>query len=346
MVLSALAFGLLHPMERLRRLRALLDYIGARQTMSRALEALPSDPAWRFLQASKDGPDARTTWSLQRLLDYTSREPAIQQQPAEDSPGEKLRIKPAPRKPNEPLQPPGQPGPPRVQFFAEESVRPLHVLARALDKLGSGDMLTTAMKYSVRYQISVNRWTALRADLVYQGISKNPPKGFAYFPPRIEDDVTQAEPRIGDFPRDLTRQYLSMPQIEALAQSELPTVDEAEMLLKQFDAGTLPPVGVSVSYATALVVVEFGLLFFCIYFWLFYREARLSSAFPSEGTLFGALSRSRASRGLFVSGQAIPAISAVLLARRAAWMDGYQWIWGVAALVFLWAVLIRRLGEL
>jgi hypothetical protein len=109
MVLSALAFGLLHPMERLRRLRALLDYTGARMTMSRALEVLPSDSAWRFLQASEQGSDARSTWPLQRLLDYESREPAIQQQPAEDSPGERLRVKPLPRKPDEPPQPP-EPG--------------------------------------------------------------------------------------------------------------------------------------------------------------------------------------------------------------------------------------------
>jgi hypothetical protein len=345
MVLSALAFGLLRPIEKLRSLWALLDYMGARMTMNRALEVLPSDPAWRFLQASEHGPDALSTWPLQRLLDYKSREVGVQQQPVEDSPGERLRVKPVPRKANEPPGPPGQAGV-RVQIIMEESVWPLHALASALDQLGNGDTLTRAMKYSARYQISVSQWTSLRADLVFQSMSRNPPKESALFPPRMEEEAVPGEWRIGDFSREMTRQYLTMPQIETLARSGLPTVEEAEALLKQFEAGTLPPVGVGVSYATALVVVEFGLLFSCIYFWLFYREARRSPEFPSEGTLFGALSRTRMSRSLFVLAQAVPAISAVLLARRSAWMGGYQWIWGVAALVFIWAVLIRWLGEL
>jgi hypothetical protein len=147
-------------------------------------------------------------------------------------------------------------------------------------------------------------------------MSKRPPKELSLFAPRIEDGTGKEEPRIADFSADRTRLYLTMPQVEMLASTALPTLEEAEALLRQFDAGTLPPVGVSVSYSTALVIVEFGLLFFCIYLWLFHREARRSPAFPSDGTLFGALSRNGISRSLFVLAQAVPATSAILLARR------------------------------
>jgi hypothetical protein len=134
---------------------------------------------------------------------------------------------------------------------------------------------------------------------------------------------------------------LTLPQVEELVNVNLPDISEAERLLPSF---TLPSIGVSLDITSTTLFVEIGLLLLSSYFWIWYREARLSPNFPASGTLFGALARSASSRFMFSLLIALPPIAAALVALRTVGLS--YWNVFLAILVTIVALLIERQGKL
>jgi hypothetical protein len=92
------------------------------------------------------------------------------------------------------------------------------------------------------------------------------------------------------------------------------------------------------------LLIEVALLLLTAYFWIWYREARVSPNFPVSGTLFGALARSASSRFMFSLLILLPPIAAALVALRTVWLS--YWNVFFAILVIIVAFLINRQGKL
>lgn len=324
---------MLQPIERLRRLDSVVRYTTARLIMADALDRLPKDRGWGFLLESDKGKDAQQSWSLEQLLAYEVMEDLQTRRPLEPRPPQ-----PKAQALNTAKAPTGPPsGIARFTIGAKRRVEPLHEIVTELGKLGDGQMLTHARRYSARYDGAIYRWATLREDL--GRAASNTPDIFLAIPTSVPQFVP-------DFPQERMRKF-TLPQLERLIRAEMPSREDTDALGRETIATVnLPAIGFPTNLPTAVVLVEFGLLISTAYFWLFYREARRSAAFPAAGTLFGALARSRTSRGLFVVGQAVPVMAALLLAQRTWWLDEYRWIALVAVLVLVAMVLVRRLGAL
>ena len=125
--------------------------------------------------------------------------------------------------------------------------------------------------------------------------------------------------------------------------ANLPEISETERLLKE-RTFTFPSIGVPLDITSATLLVEIGLLLLTSYFWIWYREARVSPNFPASATLFGALARSVSSRFIFSLLIALPPTAAALVALRTVWIS--YWNMFFAILVTVVAFLIRRQGKL
>jgi hypothetical protein len=91
---------------------------------------------------------------------------------------------------------------------------------------------------------------------------------------------------------------LTPEMVEQLSKFNLPNIDEGERLLKEATI-TFPTFGIPVNAISGTLFIEAALLLLSAYFWIWYREARLSPTFPATGTVFGALARSKSSRLMF-----------------------------------------------
>jgi len=136
---------------------------------------------------------------------------------------------------------------------------------------------------------------------------------------------------------------LTLPQVEELANFNLPEISESERLLKE-GTFTFPSMGLPLGITSATLFVEIGLLLLTSYFWIWYREARLSPNFPASGTLFGALARSASSRFMFSLLIVSPPIAAALVALSTFWLLSY-WNVFLAILVTIVASLIYGQGK-
>src|SRR5439155_6477059 len=78
------------------------------------------------------------------------------------------------------------------------------------------------------------------------------------------------------------------------------TLESLDALYKSRTTLSLSWIGTTVEIWYAVILVQTSMLLVFFYFWLFYREARISRTFPSGGTLFGALARTSLSRLVFL----------------------------------------------
>jgi hypothetical protein len=157
-----------------------------------------------------------------------------------------------------------------------------------LSKLNEPELLTRSREAERFFDFSIARWANKRNDLVYRNailhscINRElevPHKGLKsdYFVPALESEALL--------------KCLTLHDLRELAHLELPTIAspvqsgerETEII-----PGSLPR-----DPYMASVLAQVLLLFVIVYFAAFAREAVLSTAFPAQGTLFGALSKSR-----------------------------------------------------
>ncbi|MPY86717.1 MAG: hypothetical protein GEU99_02205 [Luteitalea sp.] len=93
------------------------------------------------------------------------------------------------------------------------------------------------------------------------------------------------------------------------------TVEQFDEMIDPFQKIGLPgSIFFGADYITAIHLTQLVIALSLIWFWLHQREAMLSGAFPSEGTLFAVFSRGAASRCLFHLLVIVPVIAAALLA--------------------------------
>ena len=298
------ALSLLRPVDKLYALDALLAYASARIQINDNLALLDSDAAWKHLLATPDGEKAQTSWSLAQLLEYKYDYPPAETSaptPPGSTQGLQVAAKPAPNAP---------PGPPTAFRVHEvRRIEPLHRIADALTELGNGKRVTRSRAFSPLYDRSIYRWMIFRHRMVRESSSWKPcdkPQGT-----RSDSQWSAA-----DFCREEFLATLSLPQIKQLAEFEAPQLREMLALVKEQDNVVLPNIGFPIAMLSAVFFVQAGILVSCLYFWLFFREARTSRAFPAAATLFGAFSRTTTSRVLLHVLAFVPPLAAGALATK------------------------------
>ena len=323
LVLSAYALSMLPSLGKMEPLNALLGYISRRITLKENFGQLPSDSVWKRLKASD--PTAET-WELGKLLQYgensTTKKPVQQssKESIEGLPGKTGVVSDDISPESPPIGPPAAPT--GLGFVV--GIGPIPIIIKTLEELSDDAFLVRAQKYSYRYDNSIYRWSLLRNSF------------FIY----TSDDSSK-----GQVPTTpgMKISKLTLPQVEELANFNLPEISESERLLKE-GTFTFPSMGLPLGITSATLFVEIGLLLLTSYFWIWYREARLSPNFPASGTLFGALARSASSRLMFSLLIVSPPIAAALVALSTVWLT--YWNVFLAILVTIVAFLIRRQGKL
>ena len=340
LVLSAFALSMLPSLGKIESLNALLGYMSRRITLKEELTRLPSDPVWKRLKASD--PSAET-WALGKLLKYTEdrtpkKSTSESVSPAQQSSKESIEGLPgktgvvsgervSPESP--PLEvkekamilPPAAPT--GLRFLVLRRIEPISIIFKTLEELSDGAFLARAQKYSYRYENSIYRWFLLLN--------------------RLDEEATSDDSSKGQETPGMKISKLTLPQVEELVDVNLPEISDTERLLKEASF-TFPSIGVPLDITSATLFVEIGLLLLTSYFWIWYREARVSPNFPASATLFGALARSASSRFMFSVLIVLPPIAAALVAMRTIWLS--YWNVFFAILVIIVAVLIRRQGKL
>jgi len=338
LVLTAFALSILPSLGKIESLNAVLGYITKRITLKEDFARLPSDPVWKRLKASD--PSAET-WELGKLLKYTEDRTPKKSTSESVSPAQssKESIEGLPEKTGvaERVSPESPPvevkeeailsprAPTRLTARELRSIEPISIIIKTLEELSDTAFLVRAQKYSYRYENSIYRWFLLLNRLYEEATSDDSSKGRETKTPGI--DISK----------------LTLPQVEELVNANLPEISEAERLLKEASF-TFPSIGVPLDITSTTLFVEIGLLLLTSYFWIWYREARISPNFPASGTLFGALARSASSRFMFSLLILLPPIAAALVALRTVWLS--YWNVFFAVLVTIVAFLIRRQGKL
>ena len=172
-------------------------------------------------------------------------------------------------------------------------IEPISIIIKKLEELSDTAFLVRAQKYSYRYENSIYRWFLLLNRLYEEATSDDSSKGQETKTPGMKISK------------------LTLPQVEELVSVNLPDISEAERLLKEASF-TFPSIGVPLDITSTTLFVEIGLLLLTSYFWIWYREARVSRTFPASATLFGALARSASSRFMFSLLILLPPIAAAL----------------------------------
>ena len=317
LILAALSFAMIRPVDKTRQLDALLKYTSARLTLKDHLVRLESDAAWHELMSTPAATEARTTWTLDKLLAYTFKESmTIESAPSreESTPTDVEQKRAAPSSRSKITARPAAPTGLGITFTRE--IEPLHRMVDALAELGNRETLIRARLYSPRADRAIFDWELLRFRLLPEGIGS----------------------------REQLIKKLTLPHLVELANFAPPTASEAEALIKEQTSVTLPSLGVPIGLIPATTIVEFGTLLSLLYFWLYYREARRSPRFPADATLFGVFARTCVTRSAFFFLSALPPAAATTLAWKSFWVTRENAV--IAVFVVVAAVLVQAAGPL
>ena len=343
LLLSAVCLGMIEPLDKTRELSALITYTSARLVLHHELERLKDDVAWRGLMASPSGKQASTSWTLDKLLDYTflySPPPATP--PPERPKSPSIRIEPKPPKPGLKNAPPAVPS--NLRVGVQVPIEPLHNLVDALDHLGNGETLSLARRYSTLANVTILSWARLRYRFLLDAIARQNPGAIVL--PKKGDVGPAVVPSVS---RDEQVRSFTYPQLVELANLGAPKSGDLDALIKEQRSVTLPSVGVPIGLLPSTTILGFAILVAFGYFWLYYAEARCSPRFPAEGTLFGVFARTRTRRILFFWLTILPLTATAAIAVKSFWVNSLWIRYGnriVVVLVAVVTVLVWLQGRL
>jgi len=215
-----------------------------------------------------------------------------------------------------------------------QKIESLHKVAAALGALQNETMLGLARRQPPNppsADRAIYEWLFLRFSLITGAMTKR-------------NEGVRAFASTGD----QAFKGLTLPELKLLADQSAPTLESLDTLYKSRTTLSLSWIGATVEIWYAVILVQTSMLLVFFYFWLFYREARISPTFPSGGTLFGALARTSLSRLVFLVFVATPpSLSAILVSQlhSAVWPRGIRFIIlgaVLAALTFYISVSISR----
>lgn len=339
LLLSAVAFALLQPLQKTEQLQEAAHYVAKRVIMTDMLALLETDPVWEFLKSSPLGSEASEKWTLAQLLGFKVEDEGgslriHRSTQAADYPRKQELKKTDPDQAKVRPAPPSAPTGLGARTYIIRRIEPLHDIASQLLALSDGKRLSIARRYSNKTNRSIYRWTMQRYEIIVYSVLKmrpypTPSQGSK--DPFYVPDVSSKE-----------IEALTFPQIVKLIEYEPVKDSELDPLLREQQRIVLPPIGLPLSASHSATLVELALALIAMYFWLYYREARISDNFPAPATLFSIFARSKLTQLIFNLLLALPPISAGLLAQKSWWITPGNVI--PAALVVLIGMMIALEG--
>jgi hypothetical protein len=252
------------------------------------------------------GSDATKNLTLADLGEYTCKEefptgidpvPYFSVQGFKTSPEERVTLMwdaPEPSK--------GKGPPPNFRLLHEYPLPHLKSIIKILTDLGDGNLTNAARAYSPKFINSIDRWTMIYYRIQRENLAK---QGVVSFKRGSSVTTSISSEDLSAF---------TLANIEELSNFAVPDpVAYEDLRLGQTTIQT-PGVPLQIQLEAGSVVLVFGILLAVIYFWIFYGEARLSSHFPAQGSLFAAFLRTPASHIIFNLLIAVPGVCSLVLA--------------------------------
>jgi len=213
-------------------------------------------------------------------------------------------------------------------------------IADVLEKLDDADLLTKSRNASAFYNISIYRWALKRNNLFSEGVNARTGAINTEY-----SSVELASPGEANYvppiDKDALVRTLTLAEVRQLASYELPVVRDSttfdEGAERHLDLG-LPTMPRGLYPAT--VCAEALLLFVVLYFMAFTVEANSTVNFPTPGTVFSALGRSRVTLAALIVAILTPAgacIAVAIVAERGVliWLAGFVCLASLATLIVL-----------
>ena len=205
-------------------------------------------------------------------------------------------------------------------------------IAELLTDLNNPDVLSRSRRVSKFFDFSIVRWSRKRGNIIYRNAfshvctptkeieSLEQDKKSAYdefYVPRLNTDVMQS--------------CLTFPDVQELAQFELPTLTNPTQLgSRNWTEIELSPGALPRDPYMATLVVEILMFFALIHFGAYAKEAVSSSAFPARATLFGAFSNPPQTLLVILLALWCPLVASLGIA-----LTSLQWpFWLCSALIF------------
>lgn len=338
LALSAIGFSLLHPLDIVRVHEALGEYVVHRINLSAALEHLEEESCWQHLLKTKNNAGLEEL-PFGKLLDIScefGKEGIRVNFPKEVHVADKNNASIG--MPNEPQKlqrqddhPPGIPADLRISA----SIPALDEIKLSMTGLGDGKVLAVARQASVEFNYSIYRWAVLLRSL--KATTREKIQGTPVILLGGGQSTDNVDPGyVPDLSTEDLKSFLTLADIRKLAKVEKPELPDFEKVAGGASKISIPLASIPVTTSFASTLIEAGLLFSLMYFWLFQQEAQASKNFPAPGTLFSALNRSVGSRSLFVLMILISLSCAVLIAWRS--LPNYTYYkvnWAIAGCVVL-----------
>jgi len=264
---------------------ALTGYLTYRFQLVSNLELLDENPIWMTYKSSHNAAESMSVSEL--LREKVDVQTGVVQ--ATQLPRGALKKKAEGYK--------GLPSPPTGLRVSIQSDNPrldviISPIAAELSTLNDSALLTRSRQVSNYFTFSIGRWAHKRAHLMYENAlalrCKTAEIEIAAKPPTPDNFVPPVN-------RDALLDCLSLQNVRELANFELPTFAPPMQLQAnrvQRDIEISPNI-LPRDLFLATVVGQLLLFFVIMHFGAFGREAVASETFPTQGTLFGAFSRSR-----------------------------------------------------
>jgi hypothetical protein len=177
-------------------------------------------------------------------------------------------------------------------------------MIKVLKSLSKSHLFKEASQVSPRYEHYIYAWQNLLFNLYMQNFRKSQPNTTLIFAQNSDEEMED---------EDYPVKYLTLADVRRLSSYELLAFSEIEKPLKEQIQFSLSPNAPLFSLEAATIFVEIVLLLSLIYFYIFLCEAKSSPTFLAPATLFGAFSRTRLFRGIFLVLLFIPPLAATLL---------------------------------
>ena len=333
LVLSFFGLTLLPSLDNEKELIALGEYFSHRTNLIHYLDELPKERCWKALVKTEIGQNA-LLWPLQKLEDiYCSDAKGhvgfelLKDPHAKLEPGVQIFAWDIPQGPVQPNSRPLAP----VNLRTLYSLAPAHQIINHVLALGDQKMLAAARSFSNEYNSSIFKWEALRYRLIREGGLQ-----LTY----SSGETVESTDDIGV----LSLKWLTLTSLRELATAELPELSKYDAL--KAGLGTfkiaVPWISAGTKPSFLAIGIQSGLLLCTIYFLLYFYEASIIPGFPFLGTLFGAFSRTRLFRLVFLVFVTVPPISSALLTIRTP--DGTRIGAALSLLILLISFLIARLA--
>lgn len=342
LICSALALALLTPLALETELNSLGQYVALRINLSDAVKKLEQDPCWQELSnksAALDFDQTPFEKHLGLVCEYEgdgSKGHLSAPPPIPNQRNASIKMPDVQKDISKDNLPPGKVTGFRVSLSS--SIIPLEEIDRLMTELGDGVRLASIRSNFPRFNYAIYRWAMLRDQMRSRNIvTLN----------NGESVGTRAPSTVPNYVPDYTpeeiHKLLTINNIRRLANMDQPDISDFERERGAVSAFSLPSVQLPVTSKIASTLVEAGILVALLYFWLYQQEAQQSRSFPAAGTLFGVLSRSVASRSLFVILVIVPPLAATFLALKSVTTYSYyyvNWIMAtcsvVATIMIVW----------